>query len=142
MDWETVFPLFHDLLHPEGYVVIIERGELPTAWEYGLRKLIVEYSLYKNFEPYNLIDELEKHQVFQVVGQETTAPVASAQSIDEYVASFHSRGSLSPDAMTTEAFKEFDARLRSLVEPYAEDGQLELRTEAVMTWGKPLNKRD
>jgi len=138
MDWETVFPLFHDLLHPQGYVVIIERGELPTAWEADLRKLIVEYSLYKNFRPYNLIDELEKRHLFQVVGQETTAPVASTQSIDDYVASFHSRGSLSPDAMTADAVTEFDARLRSLVEPHAENGQLKLSTEAVMTWGRPL----
>jgi ubiquinone/menaquinone biosynthesis C-methylase UbiE len=138
MDWETVFPLFHDLLHPEGYVVIIERGEQPTAWEDDLQKLIIEYSLYKNFVPYNLIDELEKRHLFQMVGQETAAPVASTQSIDDYVASFHSRGSLSPDAMTAEAVIEFDARLRSLVKPHADNGQLKLSTQSVMTWGRPM----
>jgi ubiquinone/menaquinone biosynthesis C-methylase UbiE len=138
MDWEVVFPLFHNLLHPQGYVVIIERGELPTAWEDGLRKLIVEYSLYKNFQPYNLIDELEKRHLFQVIGRETTVPVASTQSIDDYIASFHSRGSLSTDAMTAEAVTEFDARLRSLIEPHSENGQLKLRTEAIMTWGRSL----
>ena len=139
MEWETVFPLFRRVLYPDGYVVIIERGERPTMWEEALRKLIIEFSVYKNFEAYNLIDELEKRHVFRVVGRETTAPVSSTQSVDDYVASFHSRGSLSPDAMTVEDVQAFDRRLRSLVEPYSQDGKLELETEATLVWGKPLN---
>jgi len=132
-----VFPLFRDLLHPDGYVVIIERRELPTEWEDGLRKLIAAYSVYKNFEAYDLVEALQKHQVFEVVGRETTLPVMHIQSVDDYVASFHSRGSLSPDAMTAEALQAFDARLRELVEPYAHDGRLILQTEATIVWGKP-----
>jgi SAM-dependent methyltransferase len=138
LDWEKVFPLFHDLLHSDGYVVIIGRRELPTAWHVELGKLIVEFSVIKDFEQYDLIDELEKRYVFQVVGRETTAPVVATQSIDDYVASFHSRGSLSPAAMTADAVHDFDARLRALVEPYVEDNQLELQTEATIVWGKPL----
>ncbi len=63
----------------------------------------------------------------------------SKQPVEDYVASFHSRGSLSPDAMKIEDVKAFDARLRALVEPYAEDNQLELQTEATLVWGKPLS---
>ena len=51
--------------------------------------------------------------------------------------SFHSRGSLSPDAMTAEALQAFDARLCELAKPYAHDGQLTLQTEATIVWGKP-----
>jgi len=67
--------------------------------------------------------------------------VVSTQSVDDYVALFHSRGSLSPDAMTIEDVQTFDTRLRVLVEPYAEDGQLELQTEATLIWGKPLSNK-
>lgn len=142
MDWETVFPLFREVLHSDGYVVIIERNELPTVWEDGLRKLITAYSNYKNFEPYDLIVELEKRQVFQVIGHEMTAPAGSMQSVDDYIASFHSRSNLSPDVMKAEDVEAFDNQLRSLVEPYSRDGQLELNTVATLVWGKPLNPRD
>ncbi len=137
MEWETVFSLFHDLLPPDGYVVIIERGELPNMWGQVLGQVIAEFSVIQNFERYDLVTELEKRRVFQAVGRETTAPVVSMQSIDDYIASFHSRGSLSPDAMREEDVAAFDKRLRLLVEPYAEDNQLELQTEATIVWGKP-----
>ncbi len=65
MEWETVFPLFHEVLHPDGYVVIIERSELPSVWSNDLGKLIVEFSLIKNFERYDLIEELEKRRLCQ-----------------------------------------------------------------------------
>ena len=141
MDWEVVFPLFHDLLDAEGYVVIIERGELPTEWSAALGKLIGEYSVYQNFEAYDLVEELESRQHLKVIGQETTAPVVNIQSVEDYIESFHSRGSLSPDAMAAEAIKAFDARLQALVEPYAEDGKLRLQTEATVVWGRPLKSQ-
>ncbi|MBA3870733.1 MAG: methyltransferase domain-containing protein [Anaerolineae bacterium] len=138
MDWAVVFPLFYELLHREGYVVIIERGELPTEWSTGLSKLIGEYSTYQNFEAYDLVEALESRGYLKVNGQETTASVVNRQSVEDYIESFHSRGSLSPDAMAAEAVKAFDARLRALVELYAEDGKLRLQTEATLVWGRPL----
>ena len=47
----------------------------------------------------DLIDELEKRDLLQKIGERETAPVTSIQSIDDYIASFHSRASLSLDHM-------------------------------------------
>jgi hypothetical protein len=71
------------------------------------------------------------------MGGRKTAPVRSAQSIDDYIASFHSRSSLSLDRMPAADAAAFDRQLRELVFPWSTEGTLGLRTVGSVVWGKP-----
>jgi predicted TPR repeat methyltransferase len=135
MNWERIFPLFQNLLEPNGYLVTLERDELSPAWHEALIRLIVHYSTYEQFEPYDLTEELTKRGLFEVVGQKTTQPTINYQPIEDYIASFHSRGGLAQ--MSADNVTEFNRQLRQLVEPYQQNGKLELHTICRIVWGKP-----
>src|SRR5579875_684138 len=99
MEWETVFPRFAELRTPHGVVAVVHRDELDPPWQDGLTRLIQQYSTIRNYQPFDLFAELEQRGLFREVGRRETAPVTSLQSIDDYIASFHSRSSLSRDHM-------------------------------------------
>jgi hypothetical protein len=141
MDWEVVFPRFGDALTPGGVVAIVHRMELPAPWQEGLDALIRQFSTMHNYERFDLIDELEKRDLFQKMGERKTAPVTSAQSIDDYIASFHSRSSLSLDHMPASDAVTFDQQLRDLVSSWSEERMLELQTVGSIVWGKPRGHR-
>jgi trans-aconitate methyltransferase len=141
MDWEVVFPRFGDALTPGGVVAIVHRMELPAPWQEGLDALIRRFSTMQNYQPFDLIDELEKRDLFQKMGERKTAPVTSAQSIDDYIASFHSRSSLSLEHMPASDAATFDRQLRDLVSPWSKEGMLELQTVGSVVWGKPRRSR-
>jgi len=135
--WDIVFPRFADLLMARGLVAIVERTELASPWQEGLNKLIRRYSTMRNYEPFDLIDELERRGLFRVAGRRETAPVVSQQPVEDYIASFHSRSSLSRDHMPPADADAFDQRLRRLVRPWAIEDMLELRTVGSIVWGTP-----
>jgi hypothetical protein len=95
----------------------------------------------QNYQPFDLIAELEKRDLFQKLGEKKTVPVTSAQSIDDYIASFHSRSSLSLDYMPASDAATFDRQLRDLVSPWSTAGTLELQTVGSIVWGKPWRPR-
>jgi trans-aconitate methyltransferase len=141
MNWEVVFPRFGDALTPGGVVAIVHRMELPTPWQEGLDALIRQFSTLQNYQPFDLIAEMEKRDLFQRMGARETAPVTSIQSIDDYIASFHSRSSLSLDHMPAADAAAFDRQLRDLVSSWSTEGTLELRTVGSVVWGKPWGHR-
>src|SRR5919202_4988484 len=136
MGWEAVFPRFGDALTPGGMVAIVHRAELPAPWQDGLDALIRRFSTMQNYQPFDLIDELEKRDLFQRMGARETVPITSTQSIDDYIASFHSRSSLSLDYMPAADAAAFDRQLRDLVSPWSKEGMLELQTVGSIVWGK------
>ncbi|HLW01426.1 MAG TPA: class I SAM-dependent methyltransferase [Ktedonobacterales bacterium] len=139
LDWNVVFPRFAALLSPHGYVAQVERSELPPPWRADLLDLIRRYSTMKHYPALqNVVTLLEEAKLFSKVGERETAPVTTRQSVADYIASFHSRSSLSLEQMPPEEAAAFDERLRSMVEPWSRDGMLELQTVASVVWGKPL----
>ena len=138
MDWDVVFPKFHDVLAPVGWLAIVGRAEKPVPWEDDLRALIPKYSVFRQFAPYSLVDELVDRGHFQVSGDYRTPLDKNRQSVEDYVMSFHSRGGLARGKMPEAHISAFDAGVREMVMPYAEDGFLTLQTEGRVTWGKPL----
>ena len=95
----------------------------------------------QNYQPFDLIAELEKRDLFQRMGERETAPITSTQSIDDYIASFHSRSSLSLDHMPAPDAAAFDRQLRDLVSSWSKEGMLELQTVGSIVWGKPRGHR-
>jgi trans-aconitate methyltransferase len=138
LDWEIVFPRFAALLAPQGCVAMLERRELPAPWQSELQALIRRYSTIKYYPALDIVATLEQAHLFAKVGEKETAPVTTKQSITDYIASFHSRSSLSLDYMPPQDAAAFDQALRALVEPWSHEDELELQTVARIIWGKPL----
>ena len=138
MNWEVVFPRFHDVITAHGQIAIVYRDEVPPPWEDGLSQLIRRYSTMQNYQPFDLIEELEKRHLFQKSGEHMTAPVTSTISIEHYIASFHSRSSLSLEHMHPADAAAFDAGVRELVEPLSDEGHIQLQCIGSIVWGRPL----
>ncbi len=140
MDWEVVFPRFRQILTPRGLVAIVHRDEPGSPWQEGLMRLIRQYSTMRNYQPFDLIEELQVRGLFQPLGHRETTPATSRQTIEDYVASFHSRSSLPRSRMPPADIAAFDNRLRELVEPWSNKGTIELETVASVVWGVPRGK--
>jgi SAM-dependent methyltransferase len=139
MHWETVMTRFYEILTPGGHLAVVEEVLEPTPWSAALG-FISEYSLNKDFQPYDILtvtQELAARGLFQQVGIRTTAPVWFRQSVDEYVESFHARNGLSRDRMDANAASAFDRQLRELVSQYCPNGIVELQIGGRVIWGKP-----
>src|SRR5919108_482540 len=129
-----MLPRFGEVLTRGGLVATVHRMELPAPWQEGLDALIRQFSTMQNYQPFDLIAELEKRDLFQTIGERKTAPLTSAQSIDDYIASFHSRSSLSLDRMPAADAATFDRQLRDLVSPWSTEGRLQLHTVGSVVW--------
>lgn len=138
LDWEIVLPRFASLLTSNGFLAIVGRSEKSTSWHRELLKLIQEYSTNKDFQPYNLVEELEKRKLFRLVGSQETASVEFTQTIDEYIESIHSRNGFSRNRMAIQAAAEFDLKSRELLSSYYPNGLVHLQIYGRVEWGEPL----
>lgn len=140
MDWERVLPRFAASLLPGGLLAIARRDQLPPPWQDALSALIREHSAMYNYQDFNLVEELESRGLFEHVDERATEPTPFVQPVEDYINSFHSMSSLSLERLTVEAAMDFDARLRALLTPYAEDGAVTLQSFAHVVWGRPLKQ--
>ena len=137
LDWPVTFARFREVLTANGFVSLVDRSHLPVPWGENLAPLIGRLSHIKNYESYDLVEELEKRNCFHLVGEKTTAPISWQQAVEDYIGSFHSRSGLSMDGMRPDNVIEFDAQLREMVAPYSENGIITLQAVARIQWGKP-----
>lgn len=135
MDWYVVLPRIAGMLTPHGYLALASVGWEPLPWDYG--PVCNKYSLNRDYQPYNLLDELTQRGLFEPVGKQQTQPVLFTQSVDNYVESFHARNGLSRDRMTAAQAAAFDHEMRALVAPFATNDMLTLQVMNTITWGKP-----
>jgi len=140
MEWEIVFPLFHQILTPHGYLTIVER-RTDNPWDDDLRTLIPRFSTNKEYRPYNLIDELEQRHLFQRCGTLQTHPVQFIQSGEEYIQSIHSRNGFSRERMSEEEAGSFDLAVGKMIAPYLQEGLLILSVVSGIVWGTPIASR-
>lgn len=138
MDWNVVLPRFHKMLTPGGYLAIIQKDSLPEPWFAGLSEIIPRYTTNKDFYSFDMIEALERHGLFQKLGEKTTAPVPFMQSIDDYIESFHSRNGFSRERMTREQAEGFDQEARRILLEAYSDGMLKMQVVANVVWGMPL----
>jgi trans-aconitate methyltransferase len=138
MDWSVVFPRFRELLTSDGYLVVVGRSEKPSPWKPTLFELIPQYTTNKDYQAYDLIEELVKRQLFQPLGWKVTELVSISQPIKDYIEALHSRNGFSRDRMVPDAALAFDAKFREILLPYSQDGKVEYKIEGSIIWGKPL----
>jgi SAM-dependent methyltransferase len=139
MDWPVVMPHLRSALAPGAYLAVIERGEERSSWSDDLLRLITRYSTNCDFQPYNLLSELESRGLFTKVDERRTRLVPFEQSVEDYIESIHSRNGLSRDRMRPEDVAAFDAGVRELVAPHAQSGMLRLQISAMVIWGVPAS---
>jgi SAM-dependent methyltransferase len=138
MDWERALPTLASALTHSALLVIVEREEQPSPWSADLLRLIVRYTTNKEFQPYDLVEELERRGLFAPVGTTRTAPEPFQQSVGDYIESIHSRNGFSRDRMPPADAAAFDAAVAALLAPHAPDGTVALRIAAQLHWGRPL----
>lgn len=137
MDWATLMPRLATMLTPLGSLAILGVGQLPTPWDEQLIPLIQQYSTVSGYHRYDLVAELETRDLFRTFGRQTTEPVSFAQSLDEYIESFHGRASFVRERMGSAAASAFDDAVRALVRQYVA-GSVTLQIVTEVVWGKPL----
>lgn len=138
MDWDVVMPRFRDALSPNGYLAIIGEETLPAPWDAHLSEIISRYSTNRDFQPYNLLDGLERRGLFEKRGETKTEPVSFTESIDDFIEACHSRNGFSRERMDKSSALEFDDEVRDLLAPFTEQGQIRFEYLATSTWGKPM----
>ena len=137
MEWDIVLPLFRKILVPGGYLAIVGRIGNPKPWDAELRAIIPQFATNKDYQPYDLIEELELRGLFQKRGEIHTTPVPFVQSVDNYIESFHSMNGFSRDRMGEEMATAFDDAVRNAVSSFQKDGQLTMSVSGGVVWGIP-----
>ncbi len=137
MDWYVVLPRFREVLFSGGHVAITGTETAPEWWDGKIGPIIRHYSTNRYFQPYDLIEELEKRGLFQKRGEKETAPVPFVQSVDDYIESFHSRNGLSRERMGEEMAAAFDKEVKEVLAPSAKEGMLEFQVTGHIVWGIP-----
>lgn len=141
MAWDLVLPRFRRMLTSGGMLVVVEDHAMPDPWDADLRSLIQRFSTNRDYQPYNLIEELEHRGLFHTLGRHDTAPTPFEQPLTEYVESFHARNGLSRDRMDPVDAETFDRELIGLVKPYISDATVHRRILASLVWGYPAPSR-
>ena len=140
MDWSVVFRKFHEVLTPDGYVAIIE-GDRPydSPWGETERALIRQFSTNRHYQQIDLIKELVDRNHLLLAGDRRTVPVGFSQTVDDYVASFHSRESMSREHMGDSKVRDFDAELSRILADFSDDeGVIHFQLQTRVAWGRPL----
>jgi 2-polyprenyl-3-methyl-5-hydroxy-6-metoxy-1,4-benzoquinol methylase len=137
MDWGVVLPRWSREISPHGVLAIAYVVDQPTPWSEAAQQIVRRFSTNPTYEPFNWIEELTTHHLFEPVGERETAPISVQQSAEDYISAHHARSSLSLDAMTAENALRFDAEMQALLMPFAHEGVLTLTVAGGMTWGKP-----
>jgi SAM-dependent methyltransferase len=117
-------------------LLVLRRSELGSPWAEALAELVPQFSTNSEYEPCDLVAELEARGLFELQRRLRTAPVTLRQSVSAYVESFHSRNGFSRERMSFAAAVAFDVRLRELVRTHARRGVLELQIAADLACGR------
>lgn len=140
MDWAVVMPRFATLLAPGAWLAILTVEQVATPWDAALLPVIQRYSTIRDYQPLDLVAELEARGLFTRAGERITAPVPFTQPLEEYITSFHGRASFSPERMAPDELAAFEAAVRAAVRaavaPHAGE-TVTLQVMARVTWGWP-----
>lgn len=138
MDWDRALPRFHDVLTPDGYLTILHNHPEPPPWQEELKKIAQRFSTNPEYQPIDLLQEIESRGLFQKLGEREAAPLAFRQTLGDYVESFHSTSRLSRDRMAPEKAAAFDREVRELVKQYCREEEFEMKFVGKVVWGRPL----
>ncbi|HEX5479155.1 MAG TPA: class I SAM-dependent methyltransferase [Dehalococcoidia bacterium] len=137
MDWDAVFPRLAGAMSSGGRLVWLTREE-DAPWADDYRALIPAFSVVSDYRPLDFPTELERGGYWRIEGRDATPPVPFRQSVEHYIELQHSRSSFARYRIGEKKAAEFDAALRRMLEPYADDGVIEYAFSVPYAWGRPL----
>lgn len=111
-DWDCVCAKLHGLVPSSRLVLIEGHGESRSLWSDPLAALIAAFSTNRDFQPYELIEELTLRGCFVVEGRTALGPSLFHQSVNDHITSIHSRNGFSRDRMSAADARQFDAAVR------------------------------
>ena len=134
-----MFPRFASALNAQGWLLIVGQEALEDLpWLPAFRRIIARYSTNQDFQPFNLLDEIQSRGLFRIHGRLATSTQPFTQSIEDYVESIHARNGFSRDRMTTDKARAFDTEVTELLRSHHPDGLILGSNRSWITWGKPL----
>lgn len=136
MDWQIVLPRFGKLLTAGGYLALIGHQTEPDPWSL-LEEILPSYRTDGGYQPFDLIEELERSHLFHKVGERQTASLPFVQSIDEYIESYHARAPFSRGRMGPDRAATFDEEARKILLRSYHDGIITLHVGTTVLWGIP-----
>jgi ubiquinone/menaquinone biosynthesis C-methylase UbiE len=137
MNWDVVLPRFARSVTPHGMLAIVNAEVVPNAWSEDVTNIIRRYSTNQTYQPFDLIEELEKRHLFQKEGEVCTTPMPFEQSVQNHIEAFHAQSSLSRDHVTPERATAFDEEMREVLASHAQDGTVTVQVFGHIVWGKP-----
>lgn len=141
MPWAQTLPRRAQVLSANGYLALVEQYSPPDPWADELRPFFAQYSMNRDFQPYNIdtvAEALVAHGLFRRVGFFETGPVIFRQPIDAWVEAIHARNGFSRDRMATQQAAEFDQQVRSIIIHHCPGGEVTQSISARIIFGKPL----
>jgi SAM-dependent methyltransferase len=144
-DWYTTLPRLHEALRPDGLLAIVHR-----SWGTGTPEetdVLRRYSAIRDFQPYDLVPELQSRDLFRIRDHLTLAE-PWRPTVEEFVESRHAQAGCARAAMGAERAAEFDRELAELLRRMVAEGrlrangqQLDLQVLTSVAWGRPLPGR-
>lgn len=134
-NWDLTFPVIREALAPGAVLAIVGRQEARMPWSDALGLLITRYSTNREYEPYDIEQELTSRGYIEVLGRARTDDVVFSQSRDEYVDALHSRNGFSRTRMGVST-KVFDAKFRDLLLSHGIQESVSLTTWDEIVWGR------
>jgi SAM-dependent methyltransferase len=136
IDWEIVLPRLAAVLAPGGRLVIANM-DLTANWWPGMTALVREFSIYTDWHPIDMIDELSGRDLFALEGRHHTAPAESVQTVDDFVAGLFSHASLARVRLGADRADAFARAVREMLRRNRVD-PVRLGVIADVAWGRPL----
>jgi trans-aconitate methyltransferase len=139
MEWNIVLPRFHEVLLPGGYLALLDHVMVPEPWSL-LGEILPRYRTNTSAEPYNMLEALEKHGLFQKVGEKMTEPISFVQSVEDFIESYHSRSGFSRERMGPAPAEAFDQEARSIFLRTYSECVIPFRVAGRIAWGLPKGR--
>jgi SAM-dependent methyltransferase len=133
-DWQALVPRLAGCV-PSGRLILAERREAPSPWTADIARLLARFSTNRDFEPFDLIDELTRRRCLRVEGRLPLRPQPFVQPLDDYVTSFHSRNGFSRARMGAAEARAFDDAVRAVMAPHAAEDVVTLSIVTRVVWG-------
>src|SRR5580704_2492652 len=145
MDLDRTLPRFANAL-ADGAMLVVLDGDAPVdaPWEREETQFMVDFlaardgrrpAWWKTVRE-RFAEPVLIHPGFERRGHRITAPVASSQSIADYLRCQHSRATWSEDHLGEEASVEFDTAMTGILSRHARDGMLTFEVQTRIEWGR------
>jgi len=134
-DWAVLARRLAEWL-PTRRLVLTDRREGASPWAEALAPLYGRFSTNRDFEPFDLVEELTARRCLTIEGQLTNGRQRFTQSIEAYLTGLHSQNGFSRDRMLAADAHAFDDAVRQAVTPHARDGVLTFPVVTRVVWGR------